>query len=286
MAQYTIPTSLPTGMVRTIITFFLVLILLFSAIKLVDAGTVGVVKQFGRVTGRVLDPGIHLVIPLAESVVTLPTKKVTYETSPEDKRLESQATYKDYPVDTNTQDGQPVDISYTIRFSVDPTQAGWIVQNIGTEIDLVEKIVKAESRVWARNIPRNYKAETIYTGEGSIQIQNDIFESLEESFNNNGLILDLVGIREIKFDEAYVAAIKTKQEEEVKIETESNKAQQELFRKEQRITAAEASAREQELQRATLSDQVIQKLWLDKWNGILPTTLVSDSTNTLLQLPR
>jgi regulator of protease activity HflC (stomatin/prohibitin superfamily) len=160
-----------------------------------------------------------------------------------------------------------------------------VVQNIGTESDLVEKVVKAESRVWARNVPRNYKAETIYSGEGSVQIQNDIFKALEGTFQNNGLILDLVGIREIKFDEAYVAAIKEKQEEEVKIETEKNRAEQEVYRKEQRITAAEASAKEQELQRETLSDQVLHKLWLDKWDGHLPTTLLSGDAQTILQLP-
>lgn len=285
MAQFSLPSSVSNRALRSIIISILLFILFTSAVKFIDAGTVGVVKQFGRVTGRTLSPGVHLIIPLAENVVTLPTKKVTYETTPDDKQIGSQANYKDYPVDTNTGDGQPVDLSYTIRFSVDPTQASWVVQNIGTEADLVEKVVKAESRVWARNVPRNYKAEAIYSGEGSVQIQNDIFAALDQSFKDNGLILDLVGIREIKFDEAYVAAIKEKQEEEVKIETEQNRAEQEKFRKEQRITAAEAAAREQELQRETLSAQVLQKLWLDKWDGHLPTTLLSDQAQTILQLP-
>ena len=119
----------------------------------------------------------------------------------------------------------------------------------------------------------------------AFQIQNDIFDAINNTFKDNGLTLDFVGVREITFDEAYVAAIKQKQEEEVKIETEKNRAEQEKFKKEQRITAAEAAAREQELQRETLSDQVLQKLWLDKWNGILPQTMLGEDSNALIQIP-
>ncbi len=261
------------------------LLTLLLGFRTIDAGEVGVVTRFGQVTGRTLSPGANFITPWLEGVLTYDTKKVTYETTIAEKQKESKADYKDYPVDTNTADGQPVDIYYTIRFSVDPTKANWVAQNIGSQEALVEKIVKTESRIWARNIPRRFNAEVLYTGEGSTDVQNEIFEQLKGTFEKNGLILDTIGVREIVFDQNYVEAIKAKQVEQVKIEVEKNKAEQEKFRKEQRITAAEASAKEQELQRTTISDQLLKKMWIEQWNGTLPTYMMGNEATNLIQLP-
>jgi len=251
----------------------------------IGAGEVGVVTRFGRVTGRVLEPGAHLIIPVVERTSNYNTKKIIYETTASDKQQYSEADYKDFPVDTNTEDGQQVDIFYTVRFNIDPTKAAWVAQNIGPEIALVEKVVKTESRIWARNVPRRFSAETLYTGDGSIQVQNQIFDALKNTFEENGLILDSVGIREIKFTEQYIGAIEAKQIEAVKVETEKNKAEQAKFQKEARITQAEGQAQEQRLQRETLNAQVLEKIkldnqkaFIDKWNGVMPRIVGAEGT--------
>jgi len=94
-------------------------------------------------------------------------------------------------------------------------------------------------------------------------------------FAEKGILLDAVLIREIEFDKKYVSAIEDKQIEAVKIETAKNQAEAAKFDKERTITNAEASAEEQRLQQATLGREVLRKLALDKWNGILPTTLIT-----------
>lgn len=268
-----------------VIGFFLLLGVLLG-FKTVDSGEIAVVRSFGKVTGRVLEPGAHTITPFTEDALYYNTKKVTYETSTQEKQETSDADYKDFTVDTNTEDGQPVDIAYTIRFSVDPTKVTWIAQNIGSQEALVEKIVKTESRIWARNIPRRFSAEALYTGEGSQKVQDEIFQQLEPVFVKNGLILDSVGLREIVFDDNYVQAIKDKQVAAVQVETEKNKAEQEKFRKEQRITSAEASAKEQSLQRETISDALLRKMWIEKWNGNLPQYITGGDSSVLLQLPK
>lgn len=260
-----------------VLTFFL-------AVRTVRPGTVKVVTRFGRVTGRTLEPGIHVVIPLADRTLTYDTKKVIYETTTTEKQKGSDADYKDWPVDTNTQDGQQVDIFYTVRFNVDPTKAGWVAQNIGSQDALVEKIVKTESRIWARNVPRRFNAESLYTGSGSQEVQNEIFNALSPTFSSNGLILDGVGIREIKFTDEYIHAIEQKQIQAVKVETEKNIAEQAKFQKEARITTAEGQAKEQDLQRTTLTNALLQKMWIEKWNGMVPQ-VVAGSESLIFQLP-
>lgn len=250
-----------------LITFF---IIFKSVFIIVQPGTVKVVTRLGLITGRILEPGPHFILPFVESTITYNTKKVIYEATSNEKQTASRADYKDYPVDTNTKDGQQVDIYYTVRFSIDPTKATWIAQNLGSEFAVVEKIVKTESRVWVRNIVREYEAEKLYTGN-VIDVQNQIEKKLEPTFEKNGIILDAVGIREIKFTPQYVNAIEQKQIEAVKVETEKNRAEQAKYEKERRITQAEGMAKEQELQRSTLTDQLLKKMWIEKWDGRLPT---------------
>jgi len=257
----------------------------FLGFRQVDSGEVAVVTRFGRVTGRILEPGAHTITPFVEGTLYYNTKKVIYETTAEEKQKGSQADYKDYPVDTNTEDGQRVDIFYTVRFSVDPTKASWVAQNIGSQNALIEKVVKTESRIWARNVPRRYSAEHLYTGNGSQTVQEDIFRALEPTFIENGLILDSVGIREINFTNEYVTAIEAKQIAAVQVETEKNKAEQAKFQKEARITQAEGQAREQELQRSTISETLLQKMWIERWDGVLPTYMMGVST-ALIQIPQ
>lgn len=281
-----------------VVGIVLLLILVLSGFRTIDSGEVGVVTRFGKVTGRILEPGAHVVTPLVDGVTKYNTKKVTYETSTAEKQKTSEADYKDFTVDTNTEDGQPVDIAYTVRFSVDPTRATWVAQNIGGQDALVEKIVKTESRIWARNVPRRFSAEALYTGEGSQKVQEEISVQLKPVFEQNGLVLDTVGLREIVFDDNYISAIKAKQVAAVQVETEQNKAAQAKFRKEASITDAEAQAQAQSLQRATLDPQVLEKLRLEtqrivadalkisaeKGQKIVPETLLGDGLNALLNL--
>lgn len=265
----------------------IILVNLLSSFRSVQAGTIEVVKRWGGVTGQELKPGLHWIIPFADRTEVVPTRKVIYETTTEEKQAGSQADYKDYPVDTNTSDGQAVNIFYTVRFSVDPTKAAWIIQNIGSVDSLVEKVVKTESRIWARNIPRNFTAEALYSGKGTQEVQNEIQARLEPTFNANGLVLDSVGIREIKFTKEYVDAIEAKQIAAVQVETEKNKAEQETYKKQQRITQAEGQAKEQELQRQTISKELLQKMWIEAWEkggSRVPSVILGSDSPYILNL--
>lgn len=272
-----------------IVVFVGVLILGLLALfgfKAIDAGTVGVVTNWGKVTGRTLDPGAHWVTPIANGVMRYNTKKVIYEITTEDKQTGSDADYKDYPVDTNTSDGQQVDIFYTVRFSIDPTKATFVANSIGSEEALVDKIVKTESRIWARNIPREFEAEALYTGDGVVEVQKRIEEKLRPTFEANGLILDSVGIREIKFTDQYIAAIENKQIEAVKVDTAKQIAERAEFEKQATIRQAEAQAEAQRLQAQTITPQFLQIEWVKKWNGVLPQYILGGDTSNLIQLPR
>ena len=139
-----------------VIVFSFALILILNSVVVVQAGNTRVLTQFGRTVGVTFQPGIHIKIPFIQNTVNYLTRQVTYETSDESEI--SKANYTDYTVDTTSADGQQIKVKFTIRFAIDGKQAEWILNNIGNMDDLVEKVVKAESRSFVRNIPKKYTA--------------------------------------------------------------------------------------------------------------------------------
>ncbi len=246
------------------------LIVVLFSVTVVPAGTIRVLTRFGATTGKVMYPGLNFKMPFVESTEKLVTRQMVYETTPEDKQKESNADYKDYPVDTNTSDGNQVDVSYTISFHVDAEKAVEVVNKIGNLDALVEKIVKKFSRSDIRNIVRNYSAQDVYQGQGTQRIEEDIFSELQPKFAEAGLTIDSVGIREIKFSDEFVAKIEEKERSRIDVQIAEQRALAATHDKQADITKAEGQSEAQRLLRQDLTPDLVAKLWIEKWNGQMP----------------
>ena len=236
-----------TGLFLGVLTFGA--LAAFSSFTQVERGSVQVVTRFGAVTGEVFGPGLNFKVPFIEDTMFYPTVKVTYETS--ENPFDSQADFTDFAVDTVTRDGQRITLSYTIRFSIDPIQTAWIAQNLGDTERIVERIVKTDSRIWARNIPKEFAAIDLYTGN-IVQVMERIFAVLNPLFITNGLILDEVGIRSISFTDEYATAIEAKQIALEGVITARNEAQQAEHLAQARINLATGDAQAIEIEGAAI----------------------------------
>jgi len=269
-----------------ILVFILPLLTKANPFYSVEYGTVGVVSRFGRIE-RLASPGLNLKIPFIEKVAFYSTQKVIYETSesPESSPYYNQnkgntlfnsnmqkynSDLADYAVDTSTKDGQQVSIRFTLRYSIDPDKILWIAQNIGTQEQLAQRIVQAQTRSISRNVAREFPANELYTGD-VFNYQARVAELLQQTFNENGVILDEFLVRQMKFSDQYLQALETKQIELERIKTEEFIAQQEEYKKQQKIVKAEGEAKAQEVLRQTIDPLVLQKMAIEKWNGVLPT---------------
>ncbi|MBM3708401.1 MAG: prohibitin family protein [Actinobacteria bacterium] len=257
-----------------VIAFIFALLLILNSLVIVQAGNVKVLTQFGRTTGVVFYPGLHMKIPFIQNTTNYSTRQVTYETS--DESEVSRANFPDFAVDTTSSDGQQIKLKFTIRFAIDGKKAEWILNNIGTMDDLVEKIVKAEARSLARNIPKKYTAAQLYSEQVFI-VQEEIGNRLRPIFDRNGIILDDFLLRKIDFTEDYFNVLEEKQIAEERIVVEQNILEQEKIKKEQAIIKAEAEARQIEIKGEALKSypQIIQLEFIQKLSpniswGILP----------------
>jgi len=267
--------KLVSRIITGIAIFVVVLILLLNSFVIVQAGNVRVLTQFGRTTGVIFYPGLHVKAPFIQSTANFSTRQVTYETS--DQSEGSKATYPDFAVDTTSSDGQQINIKFTIRFSIDGKKSEWILNNIGTMNDLVEKVVKTQARSIVRNIPKKYTAAQLYS-ESVFQLQDEIFNSLKPVFERNGIIMDEFLLRKIDFTEQYFNVLEEKQIAKEKIVIERNILEQEKIKKEQVIVQAEAEAKQIEIKGIALKQypQIIQLEFIQKLSpninwGILPS---------------
>ena len=258
------------------VIFIVVLVLLLNTFVVVQAGNVRVLTQFGRTVGVTFQPGLHIKAPFIQNTVNYSTRQVTYETS--DTPESSMANYRDFSVDTTSSDGQQIQIKYTIRFAIDGKQAEWILNNIGTMDDLVEKVVKTEARSLSRNIPKKYTAGQLYT-EQIFDVMQEIGDALEPIFAENGIIMDEFLLRKIDFTAEYFSVLEEKQIAEERIVVEQNILEQEKIKKEQTIIQAEAEARDLQIRGQALREfpEIIQLEFIQKLSpniswGILPET--------------
>ncbi len=255
----------------------IVVALLVQALVTIQAGTVGVVKRLGAVRQE-LKPGLHVIIPLVDHVVIFPTLKKTYEAS--DTPQSSMADYPDIIVAALTSDGQQIRVGLTARFMIQPGKAAWILQNLGSEREFVEKVVKTEIRGSGRRVPTKFAAYDLYTKK-SYEAQQALFDEIAPKFETNGLILDEIVIRNITFTAEYAKTLEEKQIALENITTEKNKLEQEKIRKEQKIVSAEGDAKSIEIRQAALTKnptiiqwEFVQKLAPNIQWGIMPNNIV------------
>jgi regulator of protease activity HflC (stomatin/prohibitin superfamily) len=186
----------------------LVLFVLSMSIFQINAGEVGQIRRFGAVYGDRLDPGLHVKTPVADKVLHYNTRQLSYELS--DNPNNSKANYTDFTVGTMTKDGQRIKVRFSLLFSIDPTKVGYIANNIGTEADLVEKIIKSNARSEGRNIPKGFSAQDLYS-ENVYDAQKALFDALSPIYAQNGIILHEVLLRDIGFEKDLAEALERKQ---------------------------------------------------------------------------
>jgi regulator of protease activity HflC (stomatin/prohibitin superfamily) len=251
--------------------------LIVQSLVTVQAGTVGVVKRLGAVRQE-FKPGLHMIIPFIDRVVIFPTLKKNYEAS--DTPQSSMADYPDIIVSALTSDGQQIKVGITARFMIEPGKAAWILQNLGSEREYVEKVVKTEIRGSGRRVPTRFAAYDLYTKK-SYEAQQALFDEIAPKFQANGLVLDEIVIRNITFTAEYAKTLEEKQIALENITTEKNKLEQEKIRKEQKIVAAEGDAKSIEIRQAALTKnptiiqwEFVQKLAPNVQWGIMPDKII------------
>lgn len=235
----------------------LILNLSFSS---VDSGYCGVVTRFGQVS-RTLNPGLHLVLPFAESVHYISTQTQTVKPSEQ----------------ASSHDLQVVHAEVTLAYHYDPAYAGFVYTQLagdGKDSVIVPAILEA-----IKSRTAQYDAQQLVAQRPAVR--DGIEDFVKQRLAPYHVIAETVSITDFNFSEDYNRAIEAK----VTAAQNAEKAQNDLTRikieAEQKIAQAQGEAEALKSQKAQITPELLELRTIEmmdkKWDGHLPETMVGGS---------
>lgn len=154
---------------------------------------------------QALTPGLHWIIPFAETTVSYPISRQTYTMSISTNEGTVQG---DDSVTARTADGQEIYLDASVIYQIDPDK---VVQvHIQWQNRYEENLVRAQARGIVRDTIAQYSVDEVITSK-RLDIVKTINERLTEKLSSNGLTLVDFVMRNITFSKEYAASIEQKQ---------------------------------------------------------------------------
>lgn len=219
----------------------LLLITFFTSIRVVGTGQIGVVTQYGKVTGRELTEGMSLVAPWGVNNVTVYDIKVQKES------VMSTAASRDL---------QDVSSEIVLNYNLERGSVSKVHQTIGALY--VDKIITPAINEVFKGASAEYTASELITERGELKTKAQ--KTLSDRLAPYGITVSELSIVDFKFSENFSKAIEEKQV-----------AQQNAERAKFNLEAAYTDAEAQKAQSETLTGEYLQKQAIEKWDGKLPT---------------
>ena len=177
--------------------------LLSSLFRQVDAGKVGVKSLYGNVHPDILESGLHVVNPLLDiTIFDIQTQNYTMSAIHTEGAKDG-----DDAIRVLSNDGLEVVIDLTVLYKVLPTEAPKILKGIGQ--DYIDKIVRPVTRTRIRDNAVFYDAVALYSTKRE-EFQQRIFKTIEDDFKKRGLVLEQLLIRNINLPTSVKATIESK----------------------------------------------------------------------------
>lgn len=196
---------------------------------LVEVGPNEVAVVFQRVGGNAatsslwpqpLGPGIHIIVPFINEPTIYSTRIDNYTMS--GRTNEGQIQGND-AVEARTRDGQEVFIDASVLFSVDPMKAN--IVHLRWQKRYENDFVRASVRTAIREVVSGYSADELY-GPKRSQVQTDVQAAIVSKFQENGLLLNELLLRNITFSPAYIKAVEDKVVAQQRAEQAKQEAEQ------------------------------------------------------------
>ena len=120
-----------------------------------------------------------------------------------------------------------------------------------------------------------YNAEEIITKRE--ELKQKIDEDLMVRLAKYNVVLNEVSIVNVDFSPEYNTAIEQKQVAQQNALKAEYEKQQATIDAQKVVIQAQAQATAQQLLQSSLTNEIVSKMWIEKWNGVLPTTMTGTS---------
>lgn len=303
------------GVIGSIATGFIILVLLITGLKCaekVPAGYVGIVYSMnGGISDTVLTQGWHLVSPTKDVTLYSVGIEQSYLTSGEDGDSKNDDSFE---VPTSDGKGLTVDLTFTYRYDPDRVTDLFTKFKGQSGKDVRDSFIKPNIIAWTKEITAQYPVTEIL-GDERANLNIAISEYIHNKFDPYGIIVENVNLINIDADEDTRAAVQRKvtaqqelelaqiEQKTAKVQADKDKevaliaAEQEkevatINAEKAKIKAegeaeavrirAEAEAEANKKIADSLTEELIEKQRIDKWNGDVP--MVSGDGTPIIDL--
>ena len=190
-----------------------------SSVKIVEAGTRGVLLHWSAVvvTQPPLEEGLHFVTPFADDVVNIEVRTLKYEES----------------TTSASRDLQTVRTTVTVNYHPEKEMIHYLYRDLG--LDYENRVIQPAIEETVKQVTANYNAEELITKRP--QVKADIQDEITDRLNEFNLATEVISITDFEFSLLFSQAIESKVE-----------AEQKAFKAENDLTRIQVEAQQQEAQ--------------------------------------
>ena len=228
----------------------IVLVTIISSFQTIKSGEVGLKVRFGKIVNTQLNEGFNLKIPYIEDIVVVNIKVQKIE-------LKTESSSKDL---------QTIETNIAVNYRIESDKASSLYRTVGNnyESTVLDPAIKES----IKSTIAKYTAAEVITERSDVSLK--CMEELQAKVQKYGIVIDNFNITNLSFSPEYTKAIEEKQVAEQKL----SKAKLEA---EAKLVEAEATKKANDLMKQSLTDNLIAKEFIAKWDGKLPTTYAGEN---------
>ena len=223
----------------------IIIVTILCSFQTIKSGEVGLRVRFGKIIDSNLKEGFNLKIPYIEDIVKVNIKvqKIEIETSAASRDL------------------QDIDTKIAVNYRIEADKASGLYKTVGNsyELTILEPVIEES----VKSVISKYTAEETITKRS--EVSGESLKVLQEKVEKYGIVIDNFNIVNLSFSEEYSKAIEEKQVAEQKLQAAR-------LESEAKIVEAEASKKANDLLKQSLTKELIEKQFIEKWDGKLPET--------------
>jgi len=276
------------------LTVVVLMIISFTGCERIDAGHVGVkVNLYGD--GKGVDDvtevtGWVFYNPISTKIVEFPTyvQHKEYKATMEDGKVVSDESFV-----INSKDGSEFHVSPLLNYSVKREKVPYIFNKYRVTLGQIEEgFLKTAVYDAFRVVANSYTADELISNRELFEIK--VRKNLEEHLAPEGFVLaqftsnlvypatfkNAIEAKNNAVQKALTAENEVKTAEaqaRIKVATAEGEAKAML-------TSAKAEAESNRLRQQTLTPLLLQQMWIEKWNGGLPSTMLGQGQNLMFGL--
>ena len=275
------------GIVGACAVVFLLLVAVFC-LESVSTAYEAVGTRFGRPTGIVLNAGLHFVNPLDDYTHYSNAETVTEFTD----------------LKVHAEDQQKAEIDVAIRWRLLPGSGLKLRAETGDMYRAIEVHLTPHARTALREAGRGTEQVEDFFKTATVKTYQDTaLAQLREVLRPFGFEISAVMVRDVSLPDAITAAIEMKKQREQEIDQQVAVLEIAKLAADQQIAvaqsnleatrldaqavvvAAEAEAEAIQLVKTELTADYIEKMRVEQWDGVYPSTVVGSGTNMSMFIP-